>query len=43
MPSHEMVVVRLGLYEGSFGGYADEALQNALALLVEAIPEAVDD
>ena len=39
VPSHEMVVVRLGLYEGSFGGYAYEALKNALALLVEAIPE----
>ena len=43
VPSHEMVVVRLGLYEGSFGGHAGEALQRALVLLVEAIPEAVDD
>ena len=41
VPSHEMVVVRLGLYEGSFGGYAYETLKNALALLVEAIPEAL--
>jgi CubicO group peptidase (beta-lactamase class C family) len=39
VPSHEMVVVRLGLYEGSFGGHADAALQEALALLVAAIPE----
>ncbi len=38
LPSHEMVVVRLGLYEGSFGGHADAALQSALAFLVEAIP-----
>ena len=43
VPSHEMVVVRLGLYEGSFGGHAGAALQRALALLAEAIPEAVDD
>ena len=40
VPEHEMVVARLGLYRGSFDGHANRALQNALALLVEAIPPA---
>ena len=40
VPEHEMVVARLGLYRGSFDGHANRALQNALALLVEAIPRA---
>lgn len=36
IPSHQMVVVRLGHYKGSrFGG---RALRNALALLMEAVP-----
>ena len=40
VPEYEMVVARLGLYQGSFDGHANNALQNALALLVEAIPRA---
>ncbi len=36
IPSHQMVVVRLGHYKGSsFGG---PALRNALTLLMEAVP-----
>ena len=38
VPEHEMVIARLGLYQGSFDGHANRALQDALALLVEAIP-----
>ena len=37
IPSHDLVVVRLGHYKGSRPG--DEALTNALALLMEAVPE----
>ena len=39
IPSHDMVVVRLGHYKGS--GPGGRALRNALALLMEAVP-AVD-
>ncbi len=36
IPSHQMVVVRLGHYKGSsFGG---RALRSALTLLMEAVP-----
>ena len=38
VPEHEMVIARLGLYQGSFDGHANRALQSALELLVEAIP-----
>ena len=37
IPSHDLVVVRLGHYKGSSPG--DEGLANALALLMEAVPE----
>ena len=37
IPSHELVVVRLGHYKGSRPGR--ESLSNALALLMEAVPE----
>ena len=40
VPDYEMVIARLGMYEGSFDGHANRALQNALGLLVEAIPRA---
>jgi len=36
IPSHDMVVVRLGHYRGASNGY--RGLQKALALLVEAVP-----
>lgn len=36
IPSHDLVVVRLGHYKGSSPG--DEGLKKALALLMEAIP-----
>jgi len=36
IPSHDLVVVRLGHYRGSDPG--EEALQNALTLLMEAVP-----
>lgn len=38
IPSHDMVVVRLGHYSGS--GPGGDALERALALLMEAVPEA---
>jgi CubicO group peptidase (beta-lactamase class C family) len=37
IPSHDLVVVRLGHYKGSRPG--EEALSRALALLMEAVPE----
>ncbi len=37
IPSHDLVVVRLGHYKG--GGPGNEGLSNALALLMEAVPE----
>lgn len=37
IPSHDLVVVRLGHYKG--GGPGDRGLSNALALLMEAVPE----
>ena len=37
IPSHDLVVVRLGHYKGSSPG--NEGLENALALLMEAVPE----
>ncbi len=37
IPSHEMVVVRLGHYKGS--GPGGQALRRALTLLMEAVPE----
>ena len=36
VPSHDLVVARLGHYKGSQAG--DRALRNALALLMEAVP-----
>ena len=36
IPSHDLVVVRLGHYKG--GGPGNESLKNALAILMEAIP-----
>jgi len=36
IPSHDLVVVRLGHYKGATAGL--ESLKNALALLVEAVP-----
>jgi len=36
IPSHELVVVRLGHYKGQAAGL--ESLKNALALLVRAVP-----
>ena len=42
VPEHEMVIARLGLYEGSLDGSANRALQSALALLVEAIPKKME-
>ncbi len=37
IPSHDLVVVRLGHYKGS--GPGDRAFKNALALLMQAVPE----
>jgi hypothetical protein len=37
IPSHDLVVVRLGHYKGADPG--DEGLKNALSLLMEAVPE----
>ena len=37
IPSHDLVVVRLGHYKGSSPG--DDGLKEALALLMEAVPE----
>ncbi|MGH9388708.1 MAG: serine hydrolase domain-containing protein, partial [Vicinamibacteria bacterium] len=36
IPSHDLVVVRLGHYKGASPG--EEALGRALALLMEAVP-----
>ncbi len=37
IPSHDLVIVRLGHYKGA--KYGDEALDKAYALLMEAVPE----
>ncbi len=37
IPSHDLVVVRLGHYKG--GGPGDEGLKNALSWLMKAVPE----
>jgi len=37
IPSHDMVVARLGHYSGA--GPGGQALRNALELLMEAVPE----
>jgi CubicO group peptidase (beta-lactamase class C family) len=37
IPSHDLVVVRLGHYKGADAG--EKALSRALALLMEAVPE----
>ncbi len=39
IPSHDLVIVRLGHYKGSNAG--DEALDKAYALLMQAVPENV--
>lgn len=36
IPSHDLVVVRLGHYKGSQAG--DAGFQHALAILMEAVP-----
>jgi len=36
IPSHELVVVRLGHYKGQAAGL--ESLKNALGLLMKAVP-----
>jgi len=36
IPSHDLVVVRLGHYKG--GGSSAKGLRHALALLMEAVP-----
>jgi hypothetical protein len=36
IPSHDLVVVRLGHFKGSVPG--NEAFKKALALLLEAVP-----
>jgi len=36
IPSHDLVVVRLGHYKGDAAG--TESLKNALALLIKAVP-----
>jgi len=36
IPSHELVIVRLGHYKGEAAG--TESLKNALALLMRAVP-----
>ena len=41
IPSHDLVVVRLGHYTG--GGPGDEGLSRALEMLVEAVPESRED
>ncbi len=38
IPTHDLVVVRLGHYKGERAG--EEALRNALALLMQAVPQA---
>jgi CubicO group peptidase (beta-lactamase class C family) len=38
IPTHELVVVRMGHYKGEAAG--EEALKRALAVLVEAVPQA---
>ena len=37
IPSHDLVVVRLGHFKGSAPG--DEAFNRALALLMDAVPK----
>ena len=37
IPSHDLVVVRLGHYKGASQG--NSGFKNALALLMEAVPE----
>jgi len=37
IPSHDLVVVRLGHYKGT--NDANESFKKALALLMEAVPE----
>ena len=37
IPTHDLVVVRLGHYKGA--GPGGQGLRNALALLIEAVPE----
>lgn len=39
IPSHDLVVVRMGHYKGSRpGGGATESFRNALSLLMDAVP-----
>jgi len=39
IPSHDLVVVRMGYYKGSrAGGSATESFRKALALLMNAVP-----
>jgi hypothetical protein len=41
IPSHDLVVVRLGHYRGESAGAA--GFSKALALLIEAVPKAQDE
>jgi len=41
VPSHDMVIVRLGHYKGS--GPGESALKKAMAILVRAVPDATRD
>ena len=38
IPSHELVIVRLGHFKGDIAGLDEKALNKALSLLMEAIP-----
>jgi len=38
IPSHELVIVRLGHFKGDIAGQDEKALKKALKLLMEAIP-----
>lgn len=39
VPSHDLVIVRLGHYKGTINGDAQNSLNKAYALLLEAVPE----
>lgn len=39
IPSHDLVIVRLGHFKGTANGYAQQSLNKAYSLLLEAVPE----
>ncbi len=39
IPTHDLVIVRLGNYKGTVKGDAQKSLNNAYSLLLEAVPE----